>query len=195
MAEFLIALMALITTFAQGGKPANLPPHTQEEVSVRGSQVSEVAKNIDPQDSNNQGSEVSEQTPDSSKDNGKSFGQTVSSEAKASSQNQSASDTNGVNAESANTTKVAAENTESYKPVPTLLPQVSIDHSVALEASVDESSNAEVNNQNANAQGNSNANADFGQQVAVSQPDSAKDNGQTFGQSTSELAKENSRRP
>jgi hypothetical protein len=46
MVVFLIGLMAIVSAFAAVGKPVNLPPSTNDDVKVRGSVVSETAKNL-----------------------------------------------------------------------------------------------------------------------------------------------------
>ena len=185
--------MSLLVGFSQGGKPATLPPQTQEEVSAIGSQVSEVAKNFDNQNSDHQNLGVSEETPEGPENDGRTFGQNVSSQA----QNQSVEQNQSENANDPDTTRVAAHNTKSDKDMPTLIPQVAIDNSEALEALGGEETNTEVEGQEVTSEESSNANenAGFGQQVAISQPDLAQADGQAFGQSTSELAKENSRKP
>ncbi|MBI2031547.1 MAG: hypothetical protein HYT08_02925 [Candidatus Levybacteria bacterium] len=188
MVEFLASLMTLITAFVQSGKPANLPPQTQQEVSLRGGMTSEAAKNLDPQNSNFQQSEdidsiaiVEDQTPESPSNGGENLGQSISVKVKA-------------NLETQETTRIQAENTKSDKTMPTLIPQVAVDNSVAL-ASGGEIVLNEHGPINSEVSVGVNESASFGQAVTESQPDSAKEDGQSFGQSTSEGAKENSRRP
>lgn len=188
MVEFLAALMALITTFAQGGKPAELPPYTQEDVEVRGKLVSEAAQNLGVYSSNEleqqvafeEDSNISEQIPESSKNDGQTIGQ-------------SATPTDNENAEEVDTTKVAADNSKSDKLMPTSIPQVAIDHSVALEVATEEDIRSDVVVADIVVHGNSNAS--FGQQIAATQPVAAQTDGQDFGQATEESAKNNNRKP
>lgn len=159
MIGFLIGLMAIVSAFAAVGKPVTLPPHTSDDVKVRGSVVSETAKNLD---------------------NKADVEADVDADANVNIEN---SDTEAdVNVES--TTKVAAYNTKSGKIMKALIPQVAIDNSVALEAS----SNTEVESSDVEVSNNTSLNAEFGQSVATSQPGSAKTDGKAFGSATSQTA-------
>lgn len=186
-------IMSLVIGFSQGGKPATLLPLTQEEASAIGSQVSEEVKSFDHQNSENQNLGVSGETPEEPKNDGRSFGQNVSSQAQDQNDEQNQSE----NSQDPDTTKVAAHNTKSDKDMPTLIPQVAIDKSEALEPLEDGNTNTEVEDQEVapEASSNANENASFGQQIAVSQPSLAQADGKNFGQSTSESAKDNSRKP
>lgn len=142
MPAFLAALMALISTFSQNGKPLTLPPATQEEVSQRGSEVSDLARNLHLQNSGNESANetgnstgnsqdnfgflVSGQTPDLPILNGRDFGNWVSSQ--VNSQNQSSN-----NSADPDINKVPADNIHSRFHMPTLLPQVAVDNSDALD--------------------------------------------------------------
>lgn len=188
MAEFLVALMAIVTTFVSGGKPADLPPHAQEEVSLRGGMVSESAKNLGPQNSNFQqstgvdsGTIVEDQTPDHPNNGGKNLGQSISAKVQEGSVYP-------------DTTRVNAENTKSDKSMPTVVSQVAVDNSVALGGSGEIVLN-EHGPISSEVSVSADENASFGQTVAESQPNSARTDGQGFGESTSDGAKENSRRP
>lgn len=154
MPQFLAALMALISTFSQGGQPTTLPPVPQDVVSQRGSEISDLAKSLHLNNSgnetenttgnetvnsqNNFGFLVSDQTPDLPKLNGRAFGNWVSSQ--ANSQNQSQNQTqNATGNESSNnssgpdTNHVGTNNINSGFQMPTNLPQIALDRSHALE--------------------------------------------------------------
>jgi hypothetical protein len=161
MVVFLIGLMAIVSAFAAVGKPVNLPPSTNDDVKVRGSVVSETAKNLDTNAEVDASAEVSADVD----------GSDVESD----------TDTN-VNVQSA--TKVSAYNTKSGKAMPALIPQVAVDNSVALSTEA----NAEVDSSEAQVSGDTSLNAEFGQSVATSQPESAKTDGKAFGTATQQAA-------
>lgn len=177
MPQFIQALVALAMTvsasFSHGGIPATVPPVSQQDAKVLGSAVSAVATNLDPQNKNDQGKN-------------------------ANSPNQTGNQSNNQesNTPSPNTTRVSAENVRAGIQMPTLIPQIALDHSSALDMSTGNlaapGDNADESDQRSI---NINTNASFGQGIANSQPSSAKTDGQIFGQSTAASARSNSRRP
>jgi len=169
--QALVALaMSISALFAHGGKPVTVPPVTPESASAHGDLVSEAAVNLDPQNTNSQGTNNSESQGEGSSENGE-----VSS-----------------NAELPVTTKIEALNTSSGKTMPTLIPQVAVDNSPALEALVPLNlSTPEVVSLEVEAD----ENADFGQDVSDSQPDEAVSNGHAFGEATAVDAKNNIHKP
>ncbi|MDP3973948.1 MAG: hypothetical protein Q8P92_03890 [Candidatus Daviesbacteria bacterium] len=146
MPAFLLALITLVTSFFQEGKPTTLPPYTPEEVIVRGEVISEEAQNLAPESSQ---TEV-----------------------------QSEDEIQDANTVSIDTTQVASYNTKSGQEMPTPVPQVAIDNSVALEAVVNE--DLEVEEQT------------IEEQVEVT---TEPNDGLVFGQTTAQSAQNNSHRP
>jgi hypothetical protein len=161
MVVFLIGLMAIVSAFAAVGKPATPPLHTSDDVKVRGSVVSDTAKNLDTKAEVDARAEVSADVDGSD--------------------TESDTDAN-VNVQSA--TKVSAFNTKSGKAMPALIPQVAVDNSVALSTEA----NAEVESSDVEVSGDTSLNAEFGQSVATSQPESAKADGKAFGTATQQAA-------
>lgn len=177
MPQFIQALlgiaMSISTSFTHGGKPATLPVVNQQDATIHGSAVSTAATNLDLQNQNDQ-------------------------DTNNNTQNQTGNQTNNQvgNGQNPDTTRVSAENVRAGIQMPTFIPQVAIDHSGALDVSTGNLT-APGNNAGANIQGstNANSNASFGQGISNSQPDSARTDGQTFGQSTAASARSNSKRP
>jgi hypothetical protein len=167
MIGFLIGLMAVVSAFAVVGKPATPPLHTSDDVKVRGSLVSETAKNLDTKTKVNASAEESAEVDGSDSEKDKD---------------------SKVKVESA--TKVSAYNTKSGKVMPALIPQVAVDNSVALDTEAD----TDVDNSDAEVNSNARLNVEFGQSVATSQPESAKTDGKVFGTATSQAAAGNSNR-
>lgn len=121
MVPFLIGLLAIVSAFAQGGQPDSTPPHTSDEVKLRGEVVSEAAVALDPS-AEEEVSEIEAPTEEEEAPSGdeESEGEVLGAEEDA---------IVSVEAE----VKVAAYNTKSGKEMPTLLPKVAVDNSVALE--------------------------------------------------------------
>lgn len=115
MIPFLVGLLAIVSAFTQSGKPANTPPYTSDEVRLRGGAVSETAKNLDTSAGDETDTDEDPATVEESLDD--------------SSDEEDTEDASNVEAQ----TKVAAYNTKSGKYMPTLLPKVAVDNSVALE--------------------------------------------------------------
>ena len=84
--------------------------------------------------------------------------------------------------------------THGGKPA-TLPPVNQQDASVHGSAVSGVATNLDPQNQNRQGSSNANTNASFGQGIAISQPDSAKTDGQAFGQSTAVSTRSNIRRP
>jgi len=171
--EILVSLaMTISALFIHGGKPEVVPPVTPEAASAHGDAVSEAAVNLDPQNTNSQGTNNSE--------------------------NQESSENGEVNAiaELPVTTKIEALNTSSGKTMPTLIPQVAVDNSPALEAVVQLNlSTPEVVSLEETLEVEADENADFGLGLANNHPDAENTDGNAFGEATAENAKNNSHKP
>ena len=176
MPSFIQALVALAmsvsASFTHGGKPAVLPVASQENIVLHGGLVSQAAMALDPQN-----------------ENSLNAGANIQGNANASSQ--------AGNAQSPDTTRVAADNIRAGIQMPALIPQVALDHSSALEVSAGVFPTPGQGIVEGNAQVNAeiSSHANFGQGIANSQPDTAKADGQAFGQFTAQFARGNSHRP
>lgn len=157
-----------------------MPVISQQDATVHGSAVSGVATNLDTQNQNEGPSGVSGAN-----------GPIGDNETSGSTGTNGPTGTTGPD-----TTRVSAENVRAGIQMPTFIPQVALDHSNALNVSTGNLT-APGNNAGASAQEsiNANSNASFGQGISDSQPESAKTDGRSFGQSTSISARSNSRRP
>jgi hypothetical protein len=154
MVPFLIGLLAIVSIFAQSGKPVSTPPHTSDEVKARGEAVSEAAQSLETGREEESGDESLVESAE------------VALGTKA-------------------TVRIAAFNSKSGKEMPTPLPQVAVDNSVALEGSVETEDT--VSEASLNVEGSSSF--EFGGEVSGSQPAEAKADGKAFGQATADAAK------
>jgi hypothetical protein len=89
--------------------------------------------------------------------------------------------------------KVPAYNNKSEKVMPTLIPQVAVDKSPALEEYSEENGQEPDPLNDNQPQGVVQTHAQFGLSVANNQPDEAKENKAAFGEETSQNAQENKR--
>src|SRR3989338_1681798 len=154
MVDFLAVLLTLVASFIQDGKPETLPP---PDVSIRGSVVAEVVQTAPAA-----GAEGA---------SGKTFAE-VQDQVATSSQE---------SPQPADTTKVAADNSKSGNTLPTEVPQVAVENSVALEEVTSETVTPDQND-GIQAFNTSVIDAEFGQQIAEPQPSTAQSEGKAFGQ-------------
>ena len=169
LGTFLGLVMALVLGTANQGKPETTPVMNQEG-EVLGNMVSEQAKNIGEE---NQKNETSGE--------GTNFQEKVSLQDGDLYQYHYADD------------KVPAYNNKSEKVMPTLIPQVAVDKSPALEEYSEENGQEPDPLNDNQPQGVVQTHAQFGLSVANNQPDEAKENKAAFGEETSQNAQENKR--
>lgn len=155
MPSFISGLIALVITFAQHGKPETSPPFPQQEVVLRGNEISDLAKSLHGSSTNttsnttntssdengqtNFGQDVSSHTPDDPRNDGRTFGLWVSKEARNETANETENETANETGEAeegnhtANTTRVSVDNIRSGFHLPALVPQVAVDHAQSLQ--------------------------------------------------------------
>ena len=176
MMQMLGALLGIVMTLVLGtanhGKPESTPPVGQGEETGIGNQVSEEAKNL----------------------NFENRGQNPEGE-----QNQEQEENqNGLTTQTKpDTTKIPAFNNKAEKEMPTLIPQVAVDKSPALDELTQTDNGEETNGEGTESQDNQSNqnNAQFGLEISGNQPGEAKEDGYAFGRETSENAINNGNRP
>ena len=176
MQQTIAALLALIMSLVFGteipGNPENTPV-AEQRGNQTGSQISEMAKNMEKNGVDNEQGEDGNQNQEQEK-------------------NQNGDTNRNHYADE----KVPAYNTKSEKVMPALIPQVAVDKSPSLEE-YPEGNGQEPDPENGNDQeGTLNqTQAQFGLSVANNQPDEAKENKKAFGEETSQNAQNEGKRP
>lgn len=124
MTSFIATLLILVSTFVLGGKPVNIPPQLNNEVTSRGDQVSALVKDNDSVIEPSTETAPSEGSSSQSSNSGGNGSLVESGQ--------------GGNSSVPNAEKVPAYNNSSEKEMPSDLPQGAIDNSPVLENSEEE---------------------------------------------------------